>query len=180
MNAPSMRLAALLCALLCACSGRSPRRGAPRDGAAAKGGSQSLQGADAEAVEASLRGKRFQTTSALKTVLFDYDASRLTDEARARLKENAAWLRQNPRVEIQIQGHCDERGTTPYNLALGQRRARAVRDYYRELGVPSSRMSTISFGEEAPSCSRSDEECWSANRRAETLARVDESPRRKR
>lgn len=91
----------------------------------------------------------------------------------AALKANAAWLKSNAKVEVQIQGHCDERGTVAYNLALGQKRARAVRDYYRTLGVSMRRMSTISYGKEKPGCQESNEDCWRDNRRAETRARID-------
>lgn len=166
-------LAVALAASLAACAGpRAPKSG--RD-ASAKGADRKAELAasrDPQAVEASLRGKAYQTAPELATVRFPYDSVVLDDEARARLKENAAWLKKLPKIEIQIQGHCDERGTTAYNLALGQRRATAVREYYKDLGIPMKRMSTISFGEERPECSVQDEECWARNRRAQTLARV--------
>lgn len=126
-----------------------------------------------EVTEASLRGKVFQQVPTLAAVRFDYDRDSLDDASRAALKANAEWLKANAKVEVQIQGHCDERGTVAYNLALGQKRARAVRDYYRALGVPMRRMSTISFGKEKPECQDGTEECWRRNRRAETRARVD-------
>lgn len=125
-----------------------------------------------EVTEASLRGKVFQQIPVLSTVRFDYDRDALDAESLAVLKANAAWLNSNAKVEIQIQGHCDERGTVAYNLALGQKRAKAVRDYYRSLGVPMRRMSTISYGKEKPDCPQADEDCWRRNRRAETRARA--------
>ena len=127
----------------------------------------------AEVTEASLRGKTFQLVPALAPVHFDYDRDALSGDSLAALKANADWLKANATVEVQIQGHCDERGTVAYNLALGQKRARAVRDYYRALGVPMSRMSTISFGKEKPECMDANEECWRTNRRAETRARIN-------
>jgi peptidoglycan-associated lipoprotein len=121
--------------------------------------------------EASLRGKAYVPDPELRSVNFDYDKSELSAEARGVLQANAAVLKKRPGAEIQIAGHCDERGTSEYNLALGQRRANAVRDYYRYLGVAMGRMSTISYGEESPLCPEASEDCWSRNRRAETLAR---------
>lgn len=125
-----------------------------------------------EVTEASLRGKIYQTIPTLAPIRFDYDQAALGEQSLAALKANAAWLNANPKVELQVQGHCDDRGTVAYNLALGQKRARAVRDYYLSLGVAMSRMSTISFGKEQPECREATEECWSVNRRAETRARI--------
>ena len=122
--------------------------------------------------EGSLRGKDYAADAELLAVHFDYDRSELSEETRKILRENAAALKKRPAVEVQVSGHCDERGTTEYNLALGQRRANAVRNYYKYLGVKLSRMSTISYGEEHPVCQGSDEECLSRNRRAETLVKV--------
>lgn len=128
---------------------------------------------EAEVTEASLRGKHFQAFPSLAAAHFDYDQAVLSEEARIALKANAAWLKANGKVEVQIQGHSDERGTVAYNLALGQKRARAVRDYYRALGVSMRRMSTISYGKEKPDCQESSASCWHRNRRSETRARVN-------
>lgn len=126
---------------------------------------------EADPQEASLRYKDFKPAKELVTVYFDYDRSELKEETLAALKQNAQWLKDNPKIEIQIQGHCDERGTVEYNLALGQRRAQSVRDYYKALGIRMRRMATISYGKEQPLCSESTDECWQRNRRAETLVR---------
>jgi peptidoglycan-associated lipoprotein len=99
-------------------------------------------------------------------VLFAYDSFTLSSEAKATLEKKAAWLAQNPEVKTQIEGHCDERGTTAYNLALGERRAHATKEYLTALGINTSRMSTISYGEEAPIDPRHAEDAWSRNRRA--------------
>lgn len=103
---------------------------------------------------------------ALRTVNFPFDSSTLTDSARRTLQDNVRFLQNNPTVEVQVEGHCDERGGVQYNLALGERRARAVRDYMVAMGISSSRLSTISFGKERPVAFGHDEQAWSQNRRA--------------
>jgi len=126
---------------------------------------------DVANIEGSLRDKNYIPDPELAAVHFDYDKSELSTGDRETLRANAAVLKKRPSAEIQVAGHCDERGTNQYNIALGQRRANAVRNYYKFLGVKMSRMSTISYGEELPACNDSTEECWSQNRRAETLVR---------
>lgn len=105
-------------------------------------------------------------TGLLGDVYFDFDQSSLREDARARLSRNAEFLRSRPEFVVQVEGHCDERGTNDYNLALGERRAQAVREYLSQLGLGSNRLRTISFGEERPTCTQSDESCWQRNRRA--------------
>lgn len=102
----------------------------------------------------------------LKDVFFDTDKAELRADARELLAQNARWLLQHPTVKISIEGHCDERNTNEYNLALGWRRANAVRDYLVSLGVSADRISTISYGEERPFATCHDESCWWQNRRA--------------
>ena len=102
----------------------------------------------------------------LEDVHFDYDSADLTPAMRATLEENAAWLSRYPSVSILVEGHCDERGTVEYNLALGEERARAVRDYLRDLGVGSGRMRIISYGKEFPLDPGRNEAAWRRNRRA--------------
>lgn len=99
-------------------------------------------------------------------VFFDYDSSSLSAEAQSTLQRQAAWLKQYGDVSVTIEGHCDERGTREYNLALGERRAAAAKKYLVSLGIPSSRVSTISYGKERPAVIGSDESAWSQNRRA--------------
>ncbi|HTW87544.1 MAG TPA: peptidoglycan-associated lipoprotein Pal [Candidatus Binataceae bacterium] len=81
------------------------------------------------------------------------------------LKSNAKWMQDNPGSRVQIEGHCDDRGSEEYNIALGARRAQAAKDYLETLGIPADRMSTISYGKELPLCTDQDEECWAQNRR---------------
>lgn len=101
-------------------------------------------------------------------VYFDFDKYSLKPEARTTLEKQAAWLKANPQVRITIEGHCDERGTREYNLALGERRANAVKDYLAALGISLDRMKTISFGKERPIALGSNEAAWAQNRRAVT------------
>jgi peptidoglycan-associated lipoprotein len=102
----------------------------------------------------------------LKTVFFGFDSSNLEGETKAAVKANADFLKANPNIDVQVEGHCDERGGRQYNLALGERRAKAVRDYLIALGVGSKRISTISYGNERPKAEGNDESAWSQNRRA--------------
>ena len=105
-------------------------------------------------------------SSPLKDVFFDFDRADLSADARAVLRANAEWLKTNPAVRVEIEGHCDERGTSEYNLALGAKRAQAAREYLATLGVASARLSTTSYGEEIPLCKEASESCWKQNRRA--------------
>ncbi len=98
-------------------------------------------------------------------IFFDYDKSDLSPEARATVEALAAWMSSYPASTIGIEGHCDERGTREYNLALGERRASSVHDYLVALGVAPNRLSTISYGKERPAVLGSNEESWAQNRR---------------
>ncbi len=103
----------------------------------------------------------------LQTVYFDYDSSELKPQAKAKLETAADFLKRNPKVSVQIEGHCDERGTNEYNQALGERRALAARRYLISLGINLDRIFTISYGEERPAVEGHDESAWKFNRRAE-------------
>ncbi len=116
--------------------------------------------------ELSARGMVFADTSRLEDVNFDFDRSDIRPYARKILAENADWLREHRRVKVQIEGHCDERGTVEYNLALGQRRATSIRKYLVALGVRPERLFTISYGEEQPVDPGHSEQAWAKNRRA--------------
>ncbi len=108
----------------------------------------------------------FVPDGSLATVRFDFDSAEIRADARAILEKNAAIISKASDAEmVQIAGHCDERGTQEYNLALGERRALAVREYLMRLGVPGSRLTTISYGEEVPEDFGSDESAWAVNRR---------------
>jgi peptidoglycan-associated lipoprotein len=111
-------------------------------------------------------GGEQQDSGDLKVAYFDFDSYRINGSGKKALKGNADWMKANGSSTIQIEGHCDERGTTEYNLALGERRANAARDYLIRLGIDKSRISVISYGEERPSDPGHDESAWSKNRRA--------------
>ena len=102
----------------------------------------------------------------LKDVFFDFDRSAIRNEQKAALNDNAGWLKANSGAKIILEGHCDERGTAEYNLALGERRAKAVKDYLVGVGIAPDRISTISYGKERPFVLGHDESAWKWNRRA--------------
>lgn len=102
-------------------------------------------------------------------VFFGLDRSDLDEASRQTLRRQAAWLNQYPGTRILVAGNCDERGTREYNLALGARRANAVRDFLVSQGVDASRISTVSYGKERPSCTQSTESCWAQNRNGITV-----------
>ncbi len=122
--------------------------------------------------ELDIHGKDFMESPNLATIYFDYDSSELTDDARKILSTNADYLQSNPSQEILTEGHCDDRGTIGYNLALGQKRSAAVRQYYIYLGLKPKRVGALSYGKENPVCGESSEECWYKNRRVETKVRT--------
>jgi peptidoglycan-associated lipoprotein len=126
-----------------------------------------------EEIEASLQTKQYPgiegevfESSMLKDIHFAFDRYDLSARAREVLAQNAEFVLKFPEAKIQIEGHCDERGTSEYNLALGERRAMSARRYLVSLGVPADRLSTISYGEELPVDPRHNEGAWAKNRRA--------------
>jgi peptidoglycan-associated lipoprotein len=102
----------------------------------------------------------------LAEVYFDFDKAEIRDQDRGVLSKNAEALKRFDFLRITVEGHCDERGTVEYNLALGERRAKAAHDYLVSLGVPAERLKTVSYGKEVPACAQSSEDCWQKNRRA--------------
>jgi peptidoglycan-associated lipoprotein len=105
----------------------------------------------------------------LQDVHFPFDSDDLDENARGTIDSNLTWIRDNPKARIEIEGHCDDRGTVEYNLALGARRAKAVQEYLVTQGVGSDRLTTISYGKELPLCQEESEECWARNRRAHSV-----------
>jgi peptidoglycan-associated lipoprotein len=97
--------------------------------------------------------------------LFDLDSQAIRDDAKPALQKDADWMRRWPSTKVLIEGHADERGSAEYNLALGERRASAVRDYLVNLGITNDRIQVVSKGKEAPVCTESNEGCWQQNRR---------------
>jgi peptidoglycan-associated lipoprotein len=147
--------------------------GKAAEGAWGKPGEEAERGKiDEKSLEASLEKKEypgiegvFLESSLLNDIHFGFDRYDLTPKAREILSQNANLLLQHSRVKIQIEGHCDARGTIEYNLALGERRATTAKEYLVSLGVSPDRVSTISYGEEMPVDPRSNEEAWAKNRR---------------
>jgi len=133
------------------------------------------EGPDVRAVEgegtqgSDIEGGAFGTgegSSPLADIRFEYDSAMLTDEARATLEKHALWLQGHRDSKVSVEGHCDERGTVDYNLALGEQRARATRDYLVGLGVAADRLRVVSYGKERPLDPGNDEAAWARNRRA--------------
>jgi len=105
-------------------------------------------------------------SNALGDVFFDYDRFQIRKDAMPVLEANAGWLRANGSKTVLIEGHCDERGTVAYNLVLGEKRARAAKQYLQDLGVPTSQLQITSYGEARPFCKQQNEDCYQQNRRA--------------
>lgn len=142
-------------------------------GADSAAGSSSSGGAGSvSAEERAQQGQRdagYTEESQLKDITFDFDKSDIRPDARETLKKNAEFMKASPKAKVQIEGHCDERGTNEYNLALGERRANAVKKYLSSLGVEADRLYTISYGEELPIDPGHSEDAWGKNRRAHFL-----------
>jgi len=102
----------------------------------------------------------------LTDIHFGFDSYELDEPARTTLRDNGNWLKDHPKTKVEVEGHCDERGTVEFNLALGAKRAGAAKEYLVALGVAADRLTTISYGEELPLCHEHTEECWQKNRRA--------------
>jgi peptidoglycan-associated lipoprotein len=116
--------------------------------------------------------KEFVAVADLKPIYFDFDKYDIRPGDAKVLDANAQWLKSNANQLLLIEGHCDERGTNEYNLALGERRAKSTMNYLVSQGVQASRITIISYGEERPVCTQKNEECWSKNRRAQFLVKA--------
>ncbi len=150
----------------------APRAAAP--GPAPTAAAPAESGAVATAAPASTARpslKEFTAVAALKDVFFEFDKYDIRAEDAKTLDANATWLKANAENLVLIEGHCDERGTNEYNLALGERRAKAAMNYLVSQGVQANRITIISYGEERPLCNEKNESCWSKNRRAHFLVK---------
>lgn len=154
-------------ALFAACETASTTSGDATSSAATSSQTQAQASASSETGSAGLTAEN-QLASVGDTVLFGFDSASLTDSAQATLNRQAAFLQASPTLRVLIGGHADERGTREYNLALGERRAAATRDYLVAKGVNSARIRIISYGKERPMAVGSNESAWSKNRRAVT------------
>lgn len=126
-----------------------------------------VDGAGGDGLALELNGSSDDMTAGgLSTIYFNFNSARLSDIARQTLQANADYLKANQNIDIQVEGHADERGGIQYNLSLGEKRAKSVKDYLVALGVESGRITTISYGKEKPIAFGHDEQSWSKNRRA--------------
>lgn len=160
-----------VCVLVSACAKQPPRPAAPplsRSGSEFGERDLSSLSDPGERVGSNVRDGP-QSGGALQDLYFAYDASDIAPAEREILQANASWLQRNPQAKVEIEGHCDDRGTVEYNLALGAKRARSVQEYLISLGVQSDRLSTISYGEELPLCREEADRCWQQNRRVHFL-----------
>jgi peptidoglycan-associated lipoprotein len=145
--------------------------GGPGGGAGPGASGPGVAGATGTTIPGLPSPKEFQETSSLRDVHFDFDRYEIRTQDKPVLDENAKWLKSNGAAMLLIEGHCDERGTNEYNLALGERRAKATRDYLVSLGIDGGRITVISYGEERPLCTDRAEACWAQNRRSHFLVK---------
>jgi peptidoglycan-associated lipoprotein len=158
----SMIAAVLLLAAAC--------ESTPEDTGAAGAGGGSGTGMTSQGVGAPRPGSQEDlVVNVGDRVFFDLDRSNIRADARTTLDKQSAWLKQYPQVTVTIEGHCDERGTREYNLALGNRRATAVKNYLVATGINANRITTISYGKERPAVVGSNEQAWAQNRRGVTV-----------
>lgn len=108
----------------------------------------------------------------LRDVFFAYDSFAISEEGRQSLSRDAEWIKSNPGAQLKIEGHCDERGTSAYNLVLGEKRAKAARNYLVELGVSANRLGVVSYGKERPFCKEHSESCYAQNRRGHVVVKT--------
>jgi len=162
-------LTALAATLLLAACSSTPEDSSATTGGGTTSSTSTTSGTTSTVVPGSL--SEF-TQNVGDRVFFGYDSYELTPDAQGTLERQATWLKTYPGVTIVVEGHCDERGTREYNLALGERRAAAVANYLVALGVDPNRIQTISYGKERPAVDGHDETAWSQNRRGVTVPNV--------
>ena len=157
--------------LLLPLAGACKKKGALGDGSGGAGaglGEDGL-GGSGSSLDRARRGQGPQEDGILKDVHFGFDKSDLDGGATDVLARNVDWLKQNGRAKVELEGHTDSRGTIEYNLALGARRAKAVKDYLVGQGIAAERISTISYGKELPLCQEENDACWTRNRRVHSV-----------
>ena len=119
-----------------------------------------------------IRAEQAAAAAGLRDVFFAYDSFAISEDGRQVLARNAEWVKGNPGAQLKIEGHCDERGTSAYNMVLGEKRAKAARNYLVELGVTPNHLSIISYGKERPVCKEHAESCYAQNRRGHLLLKT--------
>jgi peptidoglycan-associated lipoprotein len=125
-----------------------------------------------ERIEDLRKDQLTRSAAALQDVFFEFDRWSLTESGRQLLGMNADWLRSNPDKRVMIEGHCDERGTSAYNMVLGEKRAKAIRAYLIDLGIKAERLEAVSYGKERPMCQERTEDCYQQNRRGHLAVRT--------
>ena len=162
---------ALALLLLIPLAGACKKKGLRPGEAGAEGAGMGEEGlaSSGSSLERSKRGLAPEEDGILKDVHFAFDSFELDGAARDVLARNLDWLRSNGRAKIEVEGHCDSRGTIEYNLALGAKRAKSVKDHLVGQGIAAERISTISYGKELPLCHEENETCWARNRRAHSV-----------
>jgi peptidoglycan-associated lipoprotein len=165
----SLAAVAILTLLLSACASKKPP--GPGEGGAGPNqggalGQEGMGGAGGSSLNQFQKGQLGSGEQGpLSDIHFDYNDYTVREQDGAILHNNADWLQKNPSSRVQIEGHCDDRGSEEYNIALGARRAQAAKEYLQTLGIAGDRMSTISYGKELPLCTEHTEDCWVQNRR---------------
>lgn len=170
-NIPKLLLAGAALVAIAGCAKKAPEQLPPPPPTPAEPAPPSGEAPSPPVQTGVVPGSRedFMQSVQADRVLFDTDSSDIDGQARPILDSQAAWLAKYPNVRITIEGHCDERGTREYNLALGERRANSAKNYLASAGVDASRITTISYGKERPEAMGSDESAWAQNRRAVTV-----------
>lgn len=179
ITSSTLLLAALTALTAVSCGKRNLKRGGAGTGMStsiAADPALAIREGRAAEPDGNVRGGGFVPAEGVRPVYFNFDGYGMPEAARETLRANAALLKAHRDWVALVEGHCDSRGTVAYNLALGQKRAKAVRDYYVRLGVPETSVGTISYGEEKPSCEEETETCWEKNRRADTKVKMKERP----
>ena len=146
----------------------------PSSGAVASTGRPAVQSSPSTGISPEERAELNGRLAHLEDALFDYDKSTIRADAASALKDDVGVIRgilaKDPNEKLRIEGHCDERGSDEYNLALGDKRAQAVEEFFQTMGVPQAQLTVISYGKEKPVCSEQSEDCWQKNRRAHIVA----------
>lgn len=162
---------ALLVFLACAAK-QSPSGPGPSEGAGASGGPVATPWTpetSPPSLQVESSADAYNKQGVLKRINFETNKWDIVPDARRILKENAAWILAHPQFKVTVEGHCDERNTEAYNLALGERRANAAKEYLVGLGVPGDKIQTVSYGKSRPLCTQHDDACWDQNRRDEFM-----------
>ncbi len=162
---------ALLIFLACAAK-QSPAEPVPSEGAGASGGPAATPWTpetSPPSLQVESSADAYNKQGVLKRINFETNKWDIVPDARRILKENAAWILVHPQFKVTVEGHCDERNTEAYNLALGERRANAAKEYLVGLGVPGDKIQTVSYGKSRPLCTQHDDACWDQNRRDEFM-----------